>query len=89
MTPDEQWEQINYARSFLVAVLDRVKALWAAMDAEEADAKIVYTNINDVPITVCDSELGENYVTILIGEDAEKAPLVALRDIPRSWVVNV
>ena len=86
-TPEEQWTEINYGRSFLTAVLTQVDEVWDALASQEAKAPKIETNVNDVPIKISKSDKGNDFVFLEIGETSDKNPQVTL-DIPRKWVTD-
>ena len=73
MTPEEQWLEINYSRGFLIAVLDRVKAVRDALLVQQATADEIRTNVNGVALTYRETgepgvdNTGTGWVHIQIG----------------------
>lgn len=87
LAPEQQWEQINYSRDFLIAVLGQVEAVWDALESLDATAPKIETDVNDVPIKISRSDKGKDFVFIEIGETTQKEPQVVL-DIPKKWVTE-
>lgn len=86
-TPEEQWSEINYGRSFLIAVLDQVDGVWDALASKDAKAPRIKTDVNDVPINISNSTKGSDFVLIEVGTVTGGDPQVVL-DIPRKWVTD-
>jgi hypothetical protein len=86
-TPEEQWTEISYGRSFLIAVLDQVDGVWDALATKDASAPKIKTDVNDVPILISKSDKGNEHVLIEIGNVQGGEPQVVL-DIPKKWVTD-
>ena len=88
LTPEEQWEQINYSRTFLTAVMDRVKTIWTDLATLQADADVIRSNINEVPLVIRKYSNDTNFCTIEIGTTSHGDAQVSLI-VPKNWITEV
>jgi hypothetical protein len=85
MTPEEQWDEINAGRPFLIEVLDKVKEIWDALDVQAATATEVVSGVgtgDGVPITIRDD--GGLTFELDIGENIDGHAQLSVR-IPKTW----
>lgn len=87
-TPEDQWIEINFGRSFLIAVLNQIDGVWDALATMDATAPRIKTDVNDVPINISRSDKGNDFVLIEIGSVQGSPDAQIVLNIPRKWVTN-